>query len=1126
MIAINRNNYPNCKNNYKRNILSISKIKMSLLQLFLASMTFITLMTVSNNQLISQNFNVYQIDKSEFPKMKAFYTAKDAFYNNLTGLTTADFEIKEDGKNVTFEHKCDLLNVKPAVSISMMLDESTSMLILPTTGLEKNHQIALAGAKVFLDSMKFVNGSAFQLVKFAGVIIKSFEWTESKAEALNNVNTYTAGRAGATNLNRPFWETGLGSLDRLIERSNNSKKVAIMLTDGGHEASGNFLRNEIIKKAQDNNIEIYVILLNAPTNIGSDLDLITRETGGEILRVNSKDELNFAFFKIYNKLQNIFTCRLEWTEPYVCQTDNILDLDRNLEITFKQTTPNIKQNIKYTLPETAISKIGISESTLYFSDNNAGLISKDVTITALQGDYKLIDFSFLPSTTNFNVDWKGKSPKLTGGLVLKQGQTHTFTVNYVEKGAIGESNYQLLIKDEKCAVPPIDLIAPCGGLTENKTYTNLPQAKQNLLLKDVFYNNSDRDVALEILIMNDANSELKLLNGNKFTINSKQKLSLNLEFNPIDNNNKSFDIKFKTSSGCSEPIAKLVISIGNISVIANPLNFGNKRVNTEANGKIVIENKSDFNIIVNDYQIDENIFIIEDIKTNPISLAPKSSKTVNVDFISQVEQDYIGIIEFDYLVVENNNEKNSIETQITANTFLPTLETQDIIFPTTDINVKSTNQILSITNNSKNGELTITEIRFKNGTNSGDFKFVGTPKLTNITVAKNSTTQFELEFLPTKNGIQNSILEILADNVKGPEPITNIITEVKLTGNTLTLDAITFADINFGSTFLCDVPSRTIEIDNSNGNSDITFKVTKVNNSNNFQINITNNSIVNNSIGGFDVLFTPQTKGFHTEDIKVVLSDGREGEFTISGNATIMPFKTTFVEKNKSIFPGDDVEFTFVSDFNSPSFGDIAKINYIFEYDKNLFKFIENGFKSSLNNIGNDWSWTIDKIEENNGKLYISGVKINGYLTLPTKVTNVIKFKSYLGDSILSSIKIITEFENNCITAESDTSQIIMVGCFISGRLITLGKEFYSKGLAPNPVVDNTDFEYGVGFETNVKIDMYDINGTLVYNLIEARQKAGDYKINIPVINLNQGVYFIKVNAGPYEETVKFILNK
>lgn len=1094
--------------------------------LFSILFILLTMMTLGKNHLLSQSFNVYQIDKSEFPKMKAFYSAKDAFYNNLTGLTTADFEIKEDGKNITFEHKCDLLNVRPAISLSMMLDESTSMLQLPTSGLEKNHQIALAGARIFLDSMKFGNGSAFQLIKFAGIITKSFEWTESKAEALSNVNTYKAGSSGATNLNRPFWETQLGSLDRLIERTNNSKKIAIMITDGGHEASGNFLRNEIIKKAQDNNIEIYVILLNAPSNIGSDLDLITRETGGEILRANSKDELDFSFLKIYNKLQNIFTCRLEWIEPYICQTNNPLNLERNLEITLKKITPNLTQNLKYTLPDNAISKLGISESTLYFSDVNGGKISKDVTITALQGDFKLNDFSFLPANSNFNVDWKSKSPKNTGGLVLKQGESHTFTINYVEKGAIDESSYQLLLKDEYCEVPPIELIAPCGGITENKTFTNLPFAKQNLLLKDVFYNNSDRDVALEITITNDANTELKLLTGNKYTINPKQKLSLNLEFNPIDKNNKSFDIKFKTNTGCSEPIAKLDITIGSISVVANPLNLGIKRVNSPANGKITIENQSDFNIIVNDYQIDENIFVVQDIKSNPINIAPKSNGSIDIDFISQDEQDYIGIIKFDYLVVENNNEKNSIETQITASTFLPTLETQDIVFPITNINVKSTNQKLTITNDSKFGELNISEIKFKNGTNSGDFKFVGNPQLKDLIVTIEGKLEIELEFLPTKNGNQNAIIEIIADNVKGPEPVTNIITEVKLTGNTNTMDAITFDDINYGSTFICDFPSRTIEIDNSNGNNVITFNVTKVKNSDNFQILIADNTIANNAKGGFSIVFTPQTSGLFTEDIKVILSDGREGEFTVTGNATTMPFKTTFVEKNKLIDPGKDVEFTFVSDFNSPSFGEINKINYVFEYDENLFKFIENGFKSSLNNIGNDWSWTIDEIEENTGKLFISGVKNSGYLTLPTKATNVIKFKLYLGDTTLTTIKINTEFNNNCITAESDTANIIMTGCFISGRLIKLGESFYSKGIAPNPVVDNTDFEYGVGFETNVKIDMYDINGTLVYYLIETRQKAGSYKINIPVLNINQGVYFIKVNAGPYEETVKFILNK
>jgi hypothetical protein len=279
-----------------------------------------------------------------------------------------------------------------------MLDASGSMLekVSPT---EERHQWASYAANIFVDSLKFSPGTGFNLISFAGTIVRSTEWAENRDLAKSYLSQYVAGQTGATNLVRPFWETALGSLDKLIQRPKNSKRVAVLLTDGGHEAGQRFLRDEIIKKAQDNNIEIYVILLNAPSGIGSDLDLVAYETGGQLFRPNTKDDLNKAFFDIYKNIQNNFACRLEWNEDFVCQGDN---LDRNVEITFNRPNPKLTQNINYTIPLSAISQLTISESKLYFSDAKDGKISQDLTLTAINGNFQLKDYSIIPNIISCN----------------------------------------------------------------------------------------------------------------------------------------------------------------------------------------------------------------------------------------------------------------------------------------------------------------------------------------------------------------------------------------------------------------------------------------------------------------------------------------------------------------------------------------------------------------------------------------------------------------------------------------------------------------------------------------------------------------------------------------------------
>lgn len=1081
---------------------------------------FATVFLFGSLDVSAQLLNIYQIDTTSFPTIRAFYTVKDSYYQNYANLTKGDFTIKKDGQDIPFDLNCSQLNSQPAVSLSLMLDASVSMMeaVSPT---ELRHQWASYSASIFVDSLKFTPGTAVNLISFSGNIVKSTDWEDNKVKAKALLGQYVAGQTGATNLMKPFMETTIGSLDRLASRPATSKRVAVLLTDGGHEAGQKFLRDDIIDKARKNNIEIYVILLNAPQNVGADLDLIARETGGKLFRPNTKEGLDLIFLQIYTTIQNYFTCRLEWNEDYICAGS---DRNREVEVTFNKSNPKMKQTVSYQVPISSVSKLSVSQSALYFSDGQDGMVSQDLTLMATNGDFKLTNYSITPNPQNFTIDWKGGTPLDAGGLVLKEGDVRTITIKYKGVNQVDEVLSKFKVFDAKCDIPPVDLIAPCGGITQNFQFTNLPQKKQIIILNKAFYNNSDREVIVNVSKVSDTDNVLNLVKGNSYVLEAKSYLNLEVEFNPIDNKPATASLQFSTIDGCSNPILVFSASIGNVRVITSPLNFGNVRVKTPKKAYLEIENHSDFTAVINDFDFNSKVFVIQDLKQNPITVASNKIEKVEVNYLADIEGDFSENISFKGIVPDNNNEAITLSAQITATSYLPNLETKaEVDFPKTALGASANPINLDLNNNSKLGDLKIEQIRFKQSTNSGDFFFEGNPSLNNLTVLTEGRMTLGLGFKPSKNGYQEAIIEVIADNVEGPDPVTNVITEIKVTGNTEQVDGLHFDDIDFGSQFVCDMPSKTVVIDNSASNKPITYSIIRDYKTSNFTIESIVDKVVNvGEKSSFVIIYSPENAGTHSESIKIRYSDGREGDFMVRGNSTKKDFRSTFAPRHYLVRPGNDIRFNFTSNFDSFSYGAIKTITYVLRFDPQFIRTSGNTFSTDLTN--ENWSWTVDKTEQNKGVIYITGKIENGILGIPKKVKNTVDFTAYLGDGNVSQIEVETLVDNNCMQIEKDTATFELEGCFIGGRVIN----FYTFGatqISPSPLDQDTEFKYSVGFECPTKIVLFDAVGSEIRTMFDGIQVPGEHSLPLKITDLSRGIYFINYKAGPYEKTVKFILN-
>lgn len=79
--------------------------------------------------------------------------------------------------------------------------------------------------------------------------------------------------------------------------------------------------------------------------------------------------------------------------------------------------------------------------------------------------------------------------------------------------------------------------------------------------------------------------------------------------------------------------------------------------------------------------------------------------------------------------------------------------------------------------------------------------------------------------------------------------------------------------------------------------------------------------------------------------------------------------------------------------------------------------------------------------------------------------------------------------------------------------------------IAPNPMTTKANLSYTINTKTTVKIDLYDITGKHIKNVLTEEQNYGSYNVDVERGDLPAGVYFCKVQTGSYTKTLKIVIN-
>lgn len=96
----------------------------------------------------------------------------------------------------------------------------------------------------------------------------------------------------------------------------------------------------------------------------------------------------------------------------------------------------------------------------------------------------------------------------------------------------------------------------------------------------------------------------------------------------------------------------------------------------------------------------------------------------------------------------------------------------------------------------------------------------------------------------------------------------------------------------------------------------------------------------------------------------------------------------------------------------------------------------------------------------------------------------------------------------------------------VSNEVDDQPKEFSLSQNYPNPFNPTSNIQFTVPRATDVKLEVYNINGQLVRTLVNSRMSAGEHTVQFNASDLASGIYIYRIIAGNFVQTKKMTLIK
>jgi hypothetical protein len=334
----------------------------------------------------SQSFNVFDIDTSEYPIIKAKFYSVDENGDQILNHTTSDFEITENG------NPAEVLSVScpepkqddEIYSIAMSIDISGSMKGVPIElgKITANDIVCNISSSKFKIALQQCNDKANILNDF----INNYD------KVKENIERIEAG--GDNDFVEQLLNPNTGLLN--IAKNGEGNRIAIIYTDAYWEPMTADEMKQAIDICKYNDIKLYTILYTKPeakpNGIKASLKEISEESGGRFYDgVTSFDLATLTAFIVTSEYGND-PCEITWNSTLTCY--------RSLSIEILNKSTNLKLEKQIRLSNSQYLNL---ISNMYLVDFGTNSTDTTITITANNGTQTINEIYFEPQNDSYEV---------------------------------------------------------------------------------------------------------------------------------------------------------------------------------------------------------------------------------------------------------------------------------------------------------------------------------------------------------------------------------------------------------------------------------------------------------------------------------------------------------------------------------------------------------------------------------------------------------------------------------------------------------------------------------------------------------------------------------------------------
>ncbi|MDP4191181.1 MAG: S8 family serine peptidase [Bacteroidota bacterium] len=112
------------------------------------------------------------------------------------------------------------------------------------------------------------------------------------------------------------------------------------------------------------------------------------------------------------------------------------------------------------------------------------------------------------------------------------------------------------------------------------------------------------------------------------------------------------------------------------------------------------------------------------------------------------------------------------------------------------------------------------------------------------------------------------------------------------------------------------------------------------------------------------------------------------------------------------------------------------------------------------------------------------------------------------------------------IDAKKALDYVLSLATDVSDKKNNIPNSFVLEQNYPNPFNPTTKISYSIPAESFVRLELYNVLGVKISTLFEGSREKGQYSFTLDGSSLASGIYFIRMSAGSFNNTIKIVLAK